>query len=91
MAAMGFAAGNEKDEQTFIDAFNNKTLIVQNASDVQGLDYKDNSVITGTSEDCHYSFNFNGAFIQAQNAAGHQANVLQLPIIGGIYFAWKNS
>jgi hypothetical protein len=79
---------NEQDQQSFIDAFNNKTLIVENASNVAGLDYQDNTVLTGISENVRSSEST--AFVLAQNAAGYQAGVMQLPVIGGIYLAWKD-
>ncbi|HEY3848503.1 MAG TPA: hypothetical protein VGL95_15460 [Acetobacteraceae bacterium] len=79
---------NEQDQQSFIDAFNNKTLIVENASNVAGLDYQDNTVLTGISENVRSSEST--SFLLAQNAAGYQTGLMQLPVIGGIYFAWKD-
>ena len=76
-------------QQSFVDAFNNKTLTIQNASDVAGLDYQDNTVLTGISETCRISMN--GAWMASQDKAnGTYSTGLMMPIIGGLYVTWAN-
>ena len=78
-----------KERQSFINAFNNQTLIIQNAADVPGLNYQDHTVLTGSTEAVHTSYN--EGFISNQMAAGTASGVMTLPVIGGIYLAWPNS
>lgn len=85
-ASLAFAP-NER--QSFIDAFNNRTLTTQNAADVPGLNYQDNTALTGTSEAVHVSYN--ETLISDQMAAGTISGVITLPLVGGIYIAWANT
>ena len=77
---------NAPEQQSFIDAFNNKTLNIQNASDIAGLDYKDSTVLTGTSETLNGSYS--GKYISNRLANGNIASILMFPAVGGIYFSY---
>lgn len=80
-------SGNE--EQSFVQAFNNKTLTIQNASDVAGLDLQDNTVLTGTSESG--SMSMNDAWMASQDSINETYSTgLFMPIVGGIYVTWAN-
>jgi len=59
------------------------------ASNVVGLEYQDNTVLTGTSE--NVNINENASFLAAQQSAGYNTVTEELPMIGGIYVAWKGS
>jgi len=77
------------EQQSFVQAFNNKTLTIQNASDVAGLDLQDNTVLTGTSESGTMSMN--DAWMASQDLAnGTYSTGLFIPIVGGIYVTWAN-
>ena len=77
------------EEQSFVQAFNNKTLTIQNAYDVAGLDLQDNTVLTGTSE--RVDMSMNDAWMSRQNSGnGTYSTGLFIPIVGGIYVTWTN-
>jgi hypothetical protein len=85
-AAFMFSGG---EEQSFVQAFNNRTLTIQNASDVAGLDLQDNTVLTGTSERVNMSMN--DAWMASQDSSkGTYSTGLFIPVVGGIYVTWAN-
>lgn len=81
--------GDQKMQQSFVAAFNNKTLTIQNASGVAGLDYQDKTVLTGTSENGGGSLN--GAWMAEQDKTnGTFSTGIIMPVIGAIYVTWAN-
>jgi hypothetical protein len=81
--------GDAQMQQSFVTAFNNKTLTIQNASDVAGLDYQDKTVLTGTSENA--GGGINGAWMAEQDKTnGTYSSGMIIPVIGGIYVTWAN-
>jgi hypothetical protein len=77
------------EQQSFAEAFNSKTLTIQNASNVAGLDYKDNTILSGTSETGTISIN--GAWRASQDKLnGTYSTGLMIPVEGGIYVTWAN-
>jgi hypothetical protein len=80
------------DPQTrasFVQAFNDKTLTIQNASDVAGLNYTDSTSLTSTSETSNE--NYNTTYLSAQNSGANYASLIMFPAVGGIYFSWPKS
>ena len=71
----------------FVSAFNNRTLTIQSAVDVPFIDYKDNSVLTGTSETAHVDYNQDAMNTYAQTA-GVYSTMLVAPGIGALYVTW---
>ena len=73
--------------QSFIDAFNNQTLTIQNAANVAGLDDVNTTLLTGTSESL--SGSSNEVWRTQQDAAsGTYSTGLNIPLIGNIYVTW---
>jgi len=75
-----------QEQQSFIDAFNNRTLNIQNASDVAGLDYRDSTVLTGTS--IKGGGSYNGQYVTNKLAEGIQSSLMIFPAVGAIYYSW---
>ena len=81
--------GDPQEQASFVQAFNDKTITVQNASDVTGLDYTDSSVLTSRSETA--SENYNPAFLATQNSGSNYASMLMFPAVGAVYITWPKS
>jgi hypothetical protein len=78
-----------QERASFVQAFNDKTLSIQNASDVAGLNYTDSTSLTGTSETANEIYNT--AYLAAQNSGANYASLIMFPAVGGIYFSWARS
>jgi len=73
-----------EEQQSFVDAFNSKTLTIQNASDVAGLDYMDHTVLSGTSQSGTMSIN--GAWRESQDMLnGTYSTGWFMPVEGGTW------
>jgi hypothetical protein len=87
-SAEDFSAYMPDDERTaFLSAFANKTLSIQNAADIPGLDYTDGTTLTGTSETTHFSYN-EKALEQYGQSNGMYTSMIMMPVIGALVFSF---
>jgi hypothetical protein len=71
----------------FIQAFNSRTLTIQNVADVEGLDYTPSVTFTGTSQNTSLSINYD---VWNPLYAAHDGNIATLgdPLGGSLLLTW---
>lgn len=78
---------SDAERQAFQAAYANGTVTFQNASDVEELQYRDSTVITGTSEETHISYNGDWQ-LERDKATDTYSGILCFPMVGAVFFTF---